>query len=155
MIEYFNVVTIIAELNNHGGVLMSYNFDTVRLYQVFDSSTSSGRFMWLLEFFVVAFYVWFFVEELLKCKRIGTKHFNVSVLSCSDSSPGSLLTVPCADEFAVASAEPADVRAVCALRVYKTLSHDPHRLCAAQVCARVGIPPIQSCSAVCGRRRGG
>ena len=77
MLEYFNSVTVIFEMGNHGGVLPSYNFDTVRLYAPFDSQVRPGEYLWCLEFVVVCFYIYFFGAEVIKCKKNGFRQLTV------------------------------------------------------------------------------
>ncbi|CAE7894284.1 pkd2, partial [Symbiodinium sp. KB8] len=55
-----------------GGVLLSYKFETVRLYTYFESSNAFWR-VW--EFLVVIFYVFYATMEVVKGVRFGWRRF--------------------------------------------------------------------------------
>lgn len=70
--DFWSIITITAEFTRSGGVLMGYEYDTVRLYTYFEAPSTFWR-AW--EFTVILFFVYYAVVEVVKGCRKGWSHF--------------------------------------------------------------------------------
>lgn len=68
--EVYCHFTLTTEITRAGGVLPSSDFETVRLYTVFESPS-----IWWLELVVVGFFVWFFIEQVMSARRAGFRAY--------------------------------------------------------------------------------